>query len=98
MITAIASTTKDLSGEISDQGARAPYYLLINKQNEILEALKNPFAKGGGGAGFSVAKMLEQKNVQKFIAGEIGENMQGALQEKNIQYRLASGFIEDYLK
>ena len=48
MITAIASTTKDLSGEISDQGARAPYYLLINKQNEILEAIKKSFCQRRG--------------------------------------------------
>jgi len=98
MIIAIASTSKDFKGSVSKQGARAPYYLLINEQNEILEALKNPFAKGGGGAGFSVAKMLEQKNVQKLIAGKIGDNMQGALQERNIEYELASGLIKDYLK
>ncbi len=98
MIIAIASTTKNLKGEISNQGARAPYYLLIDDQNEILESLKNPFAKGGGGAGFSVAKMLEQKNVNKLIAGKIGDNMQGALQERNIEYELASGLIKDYLK
>ena len=98
MITAIASTSKDFQGEISNQGGRAPYYLLINEQNEILEALKNPFARGGGGAGFSVAKMLEQKNVQKLIAGKIGNNMQGALQERNIEYESALGLISEYIK
>ncbi len=98
MIIAIASTSGDFKGNISDQGGRAPYYLLLNEKNEILEALKNPFAQGGGGAGFSVAKMLEQKDVQKLIAGKIGDNMQGALQERNIEYISASGLIEDYLK
>ena len=98
MIIAIASTKKDFKGNISDQGGRAPYYLLIDEQNKILEVLKNPFARGGGGAGFSVAKMLEQKNVNKLISGKIGANMQGALQEKNIEYVSASGLIEDYLK
>ncbi|MCD4704656.1 hypothetical protein K8R66_01115 [bacterium] len=97
MITAIASTSKDFQGEISDQGGRAPYYLLLGEKNEILEALKNPFAQGGGGAGFSVAKMLEQKNVNKLIAGKIGNNMQGALEDRNIEYILANGIIEDYL-
>ena len=98
MITAIASTNEDFKGNISDQGGRAPYYLLIDEQNEILEVLKNPFAKGGGGAGFSVAKILEQKNVKKLIAGKIGDNMQGALKERNIEYISANGLIEDYLK
>jgi predicted Fe-Mo cluster-binding NifX family protein len=98
MIIAIASTNEDFKGNISDQGGRAPYYLLIDEQNEILEALKNPFAKGGGGAGFSVVKILEQKNVKKLIAGKIGDNMQGALKERNIEYISANGLIEDYLK
>jgi predicted Fe-Mo cluster-binding NifX family protein len=98
MIIAIASTSKNFQGDISDQGGRAPYYLLLDEKNEILEVLKNPFAKGGGGAGFSVAKMLEQKNVNKLIAGKIGDNMQGALKERNIEYISASGLIESYLK
>jgi predicted Fe-Mo cluster-binding NifX family protein len=98
MLTAIASTKKDFKGSISDQGGRAPYYLLLNEKNEILEALKNPFAQGGGGAGFSVAKILEQKNVKKLIAGKIGDNMQSALEKRNIEYISASGSTEDYLK
>lgn len=98
MIIAIASTSKNFKGNISDQGARAPYYLFLNEKSEILEALKNPFARGGGGAGFSVAKMLEQKNIQKLVAGKIGENMRGALKERNIEYELANGLIEDYIK
>jgi len=87
-----------LSGEISDQGGRAPYYLLINEKNELLEVIKNPFSVGGGGAGFSVAKMLADKNVNKLIAGKIGDNMQGALEQRNIEYESASGLIQDYLK
>ena len=98
MVIAIASTGKDFKGNISDQGGRAPYYLLLNEKNEILEVLKNPFAQGGGGAGFSVAKMLEQKNTKKLIAGKIGDNMKGALEERNIEYESANGLIEDYLK
>lgn len=97
MITAIASTSKNLGGDISNLAGRAPYYLLINEQNEMSEVLKNPFGQGAG-AGFSVAKMLEQKNVNKLIAGEIGDKMQGALQERNIEYISASGLIKDYLK
>ena len=50
-----------------------------------METLKNPFAIGGGGAGFAVAKMLKDKNVDIVVAGHYGENMIGALEEKNIK-------------
>ena len=70
----------------------------MSGNNELLEAIKNPFAKGGGGAGFSVAKMLADKNVNKLVAEKIGDNMEGALQERNIEYESASGLIQDYLK
>ncbi len=98
MIIAIASTSADLQGSISNQGGRAPYYLLINEENKLLESIKNPFARGGGGAGFGVAKMLAQKNVQKLIAGQIGDNMQSALKERSIEYKLTEGSITNYLK
>ncbi len=97
MKIAIASTTKDLSGEISEQGGRAPYYLLLDEQKNILEIIKNPFAIGGGGAGPSVAKMLADKGVTKVITGNIGEKMQQVLEDRKIEYETANGLIKDYL-
>ena len=93
MKIAIASTPKDLSGEISEQGGRAPYYLLLDEQKNILEIIKNPFAIGGGGAGPSVAKMLADKGVTKVITGNIGEKMQQVLEDRKIEYETANGFI-----
>ncbi len=97
MKIAIATTTKDLSGEISDQGGRAPYYLVLDEQKNILEVIKNPFAVGGGGAGPSVAKMLADRGVTKIVVGKIGEKMQEALMERSIEYEAANGLIKNYL-
>ena len=94
----IASTKGDLSGEISEMGGRAPYYLIIGDDKELLEVIKNPFAVGGGGAGSGVAKMLADKDVDKIVVREVGGNMKEALMERNVELDLASGLIEDYLK
>jgi len=86
MKIAVASEGKDEDSKISQRGGRAPYYLIF-EDGKLVEKIKNPFAKGGGGAGFSVAYMLADKKVNLVIAGKIGGNMESALKEKGIKYK-----------
>jgi len=90
MRIAIASEGNNEDSEISQRGGRAPYYLIFENQ-KIIETIKNPFATGSGGAGFSVAYMLADKKVNLVIAGKIGGNMMSALKEKGIEFREESG-------
>jgi predicted Fe-Mo cluster-binding NifX family protein len=89
MKTAIASETKE-ENEISSRGARASYYL-VYEDKKLIEVRKNPFAVGGGGAGYSVAHMLTEKGVKKFISEKVGPNMQEALKEKGIEFKEIQG-------
>ena len=84
MRIAIASAGKEEDSEINPVAGRAPYYL-IYENKKLVKTIKNPFAIGGGGAGFTVAKMLKDQNVGLVIAGHYGENMIGALEEKGIK-------------
>jgi len=86
MKIAIASEGKDENSEMSQKGGRAPYYLIFENKTYI-ESIKNPFAKGSGGAGFSVAYMLANKKIDLVIAGKIGGNMVSALKEKGIEFK-----------
>lgn len=99
MKIAIASEGKAAESRVSSKGGRAPYYLII-EDGEIVEIIKNPFAVGAGGAGFSVAYMLAEKGVEKVVAGKVGENMVSALKEKNIIFVEASDpdVCEDIVK
>ena len=97
MKIAIASENKDVNSEISLRGGRAPYYLIFENEN-LVETIKNPFAVGGGGAGFSVAYMLADKNVDLVIIGRAGGNMQFALKEKGIKFEERQGKITEILK
>ena len=96
MKIAIASEGKDLNSEISSKGGRAPFYLIFENK-KLVEVIKNPFAVGGGGAGFSVAHMLAEKKVDLVVAGKIGGNMVGALKEKGIEFKEASGEVKDFI-
>lgn len=84
MKIAISSSGKDENSEISPVAGRAPYFL-IYEDGKLVKTIKNPFAIGGGGAGFAVAKMLADEKVDLVIAGHFGENMIGALEEKGIK-------------
>jgi len=90
MKIAIASEGKSPESDISSMGGRAPFYLIF-EDGKLVEAIKNPFAVGGGGAGWSVAYMLAQKKIDLVIAGEIGPKMAAALKEKGLEYREEAG-------
>jgi len=90
MKIAIASEGKDKDSEVSQRGGRAPYYLIF-EDKKLIEVIKNPFATGSGGAGFSVAYMLADKKVNLVIVGKFGGNMESALKEKGIKFKEESG-------
>jgi len=90
MKIAVASEGKQEDSEISQRGGRAPFYLIF-EDKKLLEIIKNPFASGAGGAGFSVAYMLAEKKVNLVVAGKIGGNMKSALEEKHIEFKEDEG-------
>jgi predicted Fe-Mo cluster-binding NifX family protein len=83
MKIAIASTGKTEDSDVSEVSGRAPYYLVF-EDGRLVKTIKNPFAVGGGGAGFGVAKMLADEHVELVVAGKFGGNMEGALKEKGL--------------
>ena len=95
---AISSMGKNEESEVSKVSGRAPYYLIF-EEGKLIKAVKNPFRIGGGGAGFSVAEMLSDEKVNLVVSGEFGRNMEGALKEKNIEYKAISGMtVKEALK
>lgn len=85
MKIAVAAVKKEVGSDISGQAGRAPYYLIFNESADLLEVLKNPFRVGGGGAGFGVAKMLADRQVDAAVAEKFGPKMMGALKERGIR-------------
>jgi predicted Fe-Mo cluster-binding NifX family protein len=84
---AIASVRKDENPQISPRPGRARFYLLYNGEGALLEVISNPFSRGGGGAGFGVAKMLADKGVRIVIGGTFGGKMEEALKSRGVKYQ-----------
>jgi len=98
MKIAFASVDRDENAEISPRPGRARFYLLYDETGGFLEVITNPFSRGGGGAGFGVAKMLADKGVDIVVGGQFGENMEGALRERGLKYYEMTGSVRDGLR
>lgn len=88
MKIAVASMGKDENSKVSEVSGRAPYYLIFEGK-KLVKTIKNPFAVGGGGAGFGVAQMLANEDVKLVVSGKFGANMVGALEAKGIKIKEA---------
>ena len=98
MKIAIASDGEDENSQVSEISGRAPFYLVF-EEGKLVKTIKNPFAKGGGGAGFSVAKMLENEKVDLVISGKFGPNVSNALTSANIKFKeLTNKTVKQALK
>ena len=98
MKVAVAVEEKKENAQVSERAGRATYYLVFevnNKEANLIETLDNPFKMGSGGAGFAVAKMLADKGIDMIVAGKFGGNMIGAMEERNVKYKIASGNARD---
>jgi len=98
MRIAVGSMYKDINSTIAMQAGRAPFYLIFDEIGELVETIKNPFSKGGGGAGPGVAKMLADKSVETVIIGKCGEKMIVALKDRNINFVERKGIVQDAMQ
>ena len=97
MKIAVAALTEKEDSEISQQAGRAPFYLIFD-DGKLSEVLKNPFRRGGGGAGFGVAKMLKDKGVEFVIAGRFGPNMETSMQSYGMKFQEKAGSVREAIK
>ena len=91
MKIAIASLGKEEDSKISDQAARAPYFLIFDEKGDFVEALENVHADKARNAGGSAARFLAQRGVNLFIAGNVGDRMTRILETEGIKYQAKTG-------
>ena len=94
----ITATGPSLDADISPMAARAPYFLIVEKNGEtkLIEAYQNTWA--GGGAGPRAAQYFISKAVDVVIAGAVGPNFGGMLNTSGIKIVQASGKIKEVLE
>jgi predicted Fe-Mo cluster-binding NifX family protein len=95
MRIAVAALKKKETSEIATQAGRAPFYLVFDESGTLVHTFKNPFSRGGGGAGFGVAKMLADNGIDTVVAGKFGQNMRDAFKERGLVSHEKEGKVLD---
>jgi len=95
VIIAVASDGETLNATVSHSAARCPYFLIVDSEGKLLEAVENPYQETRFGAGISVVNFLAEKNVTVVIAGNCGSKMKNALEAQEIAFFKFEGIVEE---
>ncbi|PXF55459.1 MAG: hypothetical protein C4B58_14860 [Deltaproteobacteria bacterium] len=98
MKIAVATTGPEKDAAISQQAARAPFFLFFNDKGNFLEAVENPSRDRSRNAGPNAALFLADKGVTLVIAGNIGNKMGQALRDDQIEYIEKTGVGYDVVQ
>jgi predicted Fe-Mo cluster-binding NifX family protein len=93
-IIAVAAVDRTENSQICQKAARAPYYLIFNERGKLLEVISNLFSDSARHAGPQVAALLAEKNVTVMVAGDFGQKLKIALDEKGINHLAATGVVQ----
>ena len=99
MKIAITSAGPTLDSQVDPRFGRAQYLLIVDTDSLDVEAIDNPNAAAGGGAGIQTAQMVAEKGVQAVLTGNCGPNAFRTLNAADIQiYTNVSGSVRDAIE
>ena len=94
----ISSTGNDLSSKIDPRFGRCQNFLFVDIETLEVEAVPNPAATAGGGAGTKAAQLVSEKKAEAVLTGNVGPNAYTALEAAGIKiYTGMSGICQDAL-
>ncbi len=85
----ITSLGPNLNSLIDPRFGRAQFFLILDKNGNLKEALPNPGIGAMHGAGIAAAQTIVSKEVDVLITGNIGPNAIGVLKTTGIKIFLA---------
>ncbi|RLE61496.1 MAG: dinitrogenase iron-molybdenum cofactor biosynthesis protein [Thermoprotei archaeon] len=80
---------KGLESTISHRFGRAPYFIIVEIENNEIKntkTIENPGSKAASGAAIKAVQKLVDENVEMVVAGAFGPNAATALEEMKIKY------------
>jgi len=75
----------DLNSQVSPVFGRAPYFLILNLENDEFEVIPNPAFGNPKGAGVGASQILVSQGVKVVICGNFGPNAFSVLKMSGIK-------------
>ena len=91
MKVAVTSSGSDLNGEVDARFGRCGYFLIVELDDMSFEALENPNATLGGGAGIQSAQMVAAAGAEVVLTGNCGPKAFSVLSSGGIKVVVGVG-------
>ncbi|WP_024821261.1 NifB/NifX family molybdenum-iron cluster-binding protein [Aminobacterium mobile] len=91
MRIAAAVNEPTIKSLIAERFARAPYFIIVDENGNLLEAIENTNAEQGHGAGGAAVRLLSKHNIDLVIVPRLGPNAEEALAQAGIKHFKAEG-------
>jgi predicted Fe-Mo cluster-binding NifX family protein len=85
MRIAVAASGNTLDAQVDPRFGRCAWFVIVDSDRMAFEAVENPGAMAGGGAGIQAAQLVASKGAQVVVAGNMGPNAHQALAAAGIQ-------------
>lgn len=96
-VIAIAATGKTFSDSVANQAGRSDFFLIVDKQGALVEAVENPY-KDAGNAGISMVDFLAGKGANIIVAEGFGPRIVGVMKDKGIRAVEFKGSARDAVR
>jgi predicted Fe-Mo cluster-binding NifX family protein len=99
MRIAITATGPDLEAKVDPRFGRCPHFLIVETEDLSFEAVENPNAALGSGAGIQSARLMAERGVKHVLTGNCGPNAHQTLSAAGIEVIVGcSGAVRDVIE
>ena len=96
MKVAVASSGSNLEAKVEPRFGRCAYFVVVDADTMQFEALENPGALAGTGAGIAAAQIIADAGAEAVVAGNVGPNALEALKSGGLKlYGAAGGTVAE---
>ncbi|MBT3289289.1 MAG: NifB/NifX family molybdenum-iron cluster-binding protein [Victivallales bacterium] len=85
MKIAVTAQGQSLDDQVDPRFGRCPCFLVVETEEGTFQAVENPNAALGGGAGIQSAQLLAKHNLKAVLTGNCGPNAYRTLEAGGIQ-------------